>query len=349
MQTRDRTTIEDIKKEYRCGVPSWFVGFSGGKDSSALLSLVFLALTEVKHPRKEVNIVFCDTGVEIPILREFVRECFRGLTREAKEYKVPLKTEIVRPRIDDNYFVKVIGRGYPPPTDKFRWCTERLRIGPMQRFMRKACRGQRFVVLGLRRGESLERDKILGRCRLGDERHFRQVGGTKTTIYAPIVEYSTDEVWATLKGKAIPTSIDTGRLVSLYESAAGRCPRDDSKRMRSGSPRFGCWTCTVVRKDRTVHNMVSDGHPELAPLLEFRNWLMSIRDNLDYRCRRRRNGVVGLGPFTLDARREILKRLLEQEARTRWRLVSEVEIDRITKLWKIDRGCATYREIERAV
>ena len=121
-------------------------------------------------PTKPITVVYCDTGVEIPIIVQVVRETLQRLKREASRQSVPLRVEIASPRLQDRYFVKVIGRGYPPPTNKFRWCTDRLRINPVKRLLNDASSGPSVVLLGTRRGESAERDRTLERH--SSQRHY---------------------------------------------------------------------------------------------------------------------------------------------------------------------------------
>jgi len=341
----DRRTIEAIKRQYKCPGPPWFLCFSGGKDSSALLSLVFLSLTEIKSPTKPVKVIFADTGVEIPFVKQLVKKTLSSISTEAKDFSIPLTAQIVKPKLDDRYFVKVIGKGYPPPTNKFRWCTDRLRIWPVQHLIKRTGDGKNVVLLGIRQGESIERDRLLYKCRMNNTCFFRQIRNEATKIYAPIVRYTTLQVWNTLNQKQIPISIDVNELVSLYKSASGNNSKVPcAVQIPVSKGRSGCWTCTVVRKDKAVTAMVQDGHPELAPLLMFRNWLSGVRDDPNFRCKRRRDGSPGPGPLTLDARREILKQLLKQQSKTPWELITKVEMARIKELWEMDRNSPHYAE-----
>ena len=121
----DLATVDEIKAEYRASDLPWFLGFSGGKDSSAVLKLVFSALRELKERPRAVTVIYCDTGVEIPLVRRLVRETLNQVEVEARAEGIPIEAKVAVPKLEDRYFVKVIGRGYPPPTNKFRWCTDR--------------------------------------------------------------------------------------------------------------------------------------------------------------------------------------------------------------------------------
>ena len=110
------------------------------------------------------------------------------------------------------------------------------------------------------------------------------------------------------------------------------------------SLRFGCWTCTVVEKDRSAAAFVDAGHANLAPLLAMRAWLKALREDGSKRSARRRNGSLNFvgdgrlipGPFTLRARAEILDRLLETQDEVSLPLISAEEIEEIHRLWAED-------------
>jgi len=281
-------------------------------------------------------VVYCDTGVEIPIIRSFVIKTLDNLWREAVENNVPIRTQIVSPPLQDRYFSKVIGRGYPPPSFKFRWCTDVLRIKPVKSY-HKTINGQSIILLGTRKGESIERDRVLSRYKTNREYYFQQADNRNVIIYSPIIEYQASDIWSVLKEESIPESIDTERLQILYSILNS----DDSKVLSASDilnakGRFGCWTCTVVRRDRAVENLIRDGNESLIPLFEFRNWLAVIRDNPSYRLKTRRNGNQGLGPFTLEARERILDRLLETQSKTKYDLISTEEIEYIRSQWLLD-------------
>lgn len=336
-------TVRRIQREYLRSDEPWFLGYSGGKDSSALLTLVFVALMGLERRPKPVTVVYCDTGVDIPVVRRLVDATLGDVAAEAARVGVPLRVERAVPRPEDGYFVKVIGRGYPPPTNKFRWCTDRLRIDPVRRVFESVPDRRSVVLLGIRKGESPERDRTISRHGTDEEYYFRHAG--RSLVYAPIVDYSVSEVWDTLYFNVFPESLDADALWNLYQDAGGECPVvRDPKGAPCGNGRFGCWTCTVVRKDRAVRNLVLEGHAELEPLREFRDWLAKMRDLPEHRCKVRRNGAPGPGPLTLSARRQILDRLLTAQWRSGLDLIADSELRLIEELWAADETSGTYAE-----
>ena len=332
----DWNTIELIKREYKNSELPWSLGYSGGKDSTALLKLTFQALNQLKKKYKPINIVYCDTGVEIPIMTSLVDKTLKKIKKEAKELELPFKCIKLIPKINDRYFVKVIGRGYPTPTNKFRWCTDKLRVNPIQTFLQSHSK-ENIVLLGVRKGESYERDKIILKHYLENVYYFRQTNFKQVKIFSPILNYDEENVWETILSNSLPESIN-GRTLQKYYTLV------QSKNENIVGGRFGCWTCTVVRKDKAVMNLIDAGYSGLNPLLNFRDWIIAIRDFKKYRCKHRRNGQNGLGPFTLEARSLILVKLLLAQEESGYSLISDEELNYIYKLWLVDKNSKKYRE-----
>ncbi len=332
----DYNTIELIEKEYQNNKVPWSLGYSGGKDSTALLKLTFQAVFQAKEKLKTINIVYCDTGVEIPIIASLVDSTLKKIKIESQKANLPFNCLKLIPKLNDRYFVKVIGRGYPPPTNIFRWCTDKLRVIPIQTFL-QAHSKENIVLLGVRKGESSERDKIILKHYLENVYYFRQNNFKQVKIFSPILNYDEDNVWEAILNDSLPRSIDGKKLKKYYTLV-----KNTNGKMVGG--RFGCWTCTVVRKDKAVMNLIKAGYIDLIPLLNFRNWLVSIRDIPIYRCKHRRNGKVGFGPFTLEARALILNKLLIAQSESGYSLINEEELDSIYKLWIVDKNSRSYRE-----
>ncbi|MDR3625232.1 MAG: phosphoadenosine phosphosulfate reductase family protein [Ignavibacteriaceae bacterium] len=329
-------TIKLIRQEYLKDNLNWSIGFSGGKDSSALLKLTFQAMLTTKKKEKKINVVYCDTGVEIPIMAKLVDNTFKILRKEAKEYKLPFNCIKLSPKISDRYFVKVIGRGYPPPTNIFRWCTDKLRVIPIQTFIKNHSY-ENIILLGVRKGESVERDKVILKHYLENIYYFKQSNYKQAKIFSPILNFNESNVWEVILDDSLPKSIDGRKLKKYYTLV-----KNENENKLGG--RFGCWTCTVVRKDKAIKNLIDAGYTNLIPLMNFRDWLISIRDKTDFRCKHRRNGIYGLGPFTLETRLCILDKLLKAQNESKYSLISEEEIDYIYYLWDIDKKSNKYVE-----
>ena len=154
-------TMAHIAAAFRRDNDPWILAYSGGKDSTAVLKLVFQALLRLDTIHKPLCVIYCDTGVEIPAASALARGVLRDLEAEVQLIGLPITMHVLSPRLKDRFFVKIIGRGYPPPTDKFRWCTDRLRIEPVARFLAQEHVSTATIVLGLREAESATRSLTL--------------------------------------------------------------------------------------------------------------------------------------------------------------------------------------------
>jgi DNA sulfur modification protein DndC len=343
------TLLEDrlafVGNEYSRSDFPWVIGYSGGKDSSLVLKIVFEAISRLRKRSSALHIVYCDTGVEIPVVAGFVRSTLRGIQRQAVDSKMPITCHLARPPMSDRFFVRVIGRGYPPPTNKFRWCTDKLRIRPIQHLMRTLGGTCNVVVLGVRDNESEERRRTLSRNATQEPFYYRQSQSESRILFCPIVDFDVTDVWDGLHVLERPTAINVQQLAALYKQASGECPVvRDAAGTPCGQGRFGCWTCTVVRQDRAVQGLVQEGYAQLKPLLNFRNWLMAIRDQPEHRCAVRRNGAPGPGPFRIKTRKVILQHLLAAQRKSGIRLIMPSEMHAIRALWALDARSSSYSE-----
>ena len=145
-------------------------------------------------------------------------------------------------------------------------------------------------------------------------------------------------------------SLYQGENLGEEKSVLGEVDRE--KIPVTGNSRFGCWCCTMVKEDKSLQNFINKGATELIPLREFRNELLRMRENSQYRDSKRRNGSVykksdgsfGMGPFTLEARCLILEKLLDLENRTGMELITEAELKAIDKMWD-EEGDLTCRAL----
>lgn len=330
-------TMQRIISAYKSDNESWIVGYSGGKDSTAVVKLVFQSLLRTRVRHKPVTVIYCDTGVEIPMASVLARKALTGLVKEARAFHLPISARILSPPIEERFFVKVIGRGYPPPTDKFRWCTDRLRIDPVSRFLESEQLKSATVVLGVRESESSTRQLTLAENSTHDRFWKKQRGAHNRRLFMPIIDYSIQDVWQVNLLVDRPRALRAKQVADLYASASAECPTvRDVKGAPCGKARFGCWTCTVAKNGVTLRNLIDSGEHRLEPLLKFRLWLEEERNNPAYRWPTRRNGKRGLGPMTLEWRHLALRQLLNAQRRSELPLIDAEEILAIKREWARD-------------
>ena len=347
----------------------WVVGFSGGKDSTAILQLVYTAVLSLsaEDRKKQIFVVSSDTQVETPVVVDLLHRTLSELNECAKRDKVPLEAHQVNPKQDQTFWVNLLGRGYPAPTKTFRWCTERMKINPINEFIlnKVADFGEVIVVLGARSAESASRAQVIAKHRIDGTQLSRHTSLPNAYVYTPIQDWTADEVWEFLMSAPRPWGGDNRALLDLYKgSNAGECPIViDTSTPSCGNSRFGCWTCTVVTSDKAMESLVKQGEDWMLPLLEFRNMLAETskpeRKN-EFRNHRRRTGRVSFargdiqddseeqrvrkhvpGPYWMRYRREWLEHLLElqrdlQANGHEIELIAENELHEVRREWLND-------------
>lgn len=347
-----------IKKEYckRHSDP-WIVAYSGGKDSTLLLQLVWETLLSLapEKRRREVHVIANDTLVESPIVIQHLKNSLQEIKLAAAREQLPISIGISRPYIDQTFWVNVIGRGYIPPTRNFRWCTDRMKIQPTNRLIEAILSQHKRAVLlvGTRRSESQTRRRNMDRHGVSASKLNPHSSIKNCRMFAPLADLEDNEVWVILMQRRPPWGNSHRQLITIYRNAGGgECPlvltKEDAPSCGTTSPRFGCWTCTVVKKDRSMNGTIESGHAEqdkLEALLEFREELINLRENNENRSPVRRDGLTKrrddgtrvYGPFTLEVRERILNSLKALEARTGERMVSQPELEVIEDIWRHDR------------
>lgn len=358
-----------IKKEmelvYLHDQRPWMIGYSGGKDSTLLCQLVFEMLESLPEEKrwKPVYIVTSDTMVENPIVKTYMHKMSKAINEASTVKNLNVQAHIIYPEIRQTFWSLVIGLGYPTPEPPgFRWCTERLKINPSNAFTYNTIKkdGEIVILLGVRKAESAARSRSISSREIEGKLLTPHPQIAKAYVYSPLSEVRNENVWEYLlrgDGKSA-WNTDNHYLYNLYQgenlseedSVVGQVNKDKMK--VTGNSRFGCWICTMVKEDKSLKNFIDHGASELVPLRDFRNWLVELRATPEARDYRRRNGSVylmssgeyGRGPFTMETRKEILKRLLQLEVETGFELITLEELKMIDKLWE-DEGDLSRRSL----
>lgn len=348
--------LEEIKYVYQSDKRPWVIGYSGGKDSTTVVELVYKMLLSLNENErnKNVYIVSSDTLIENPLIKIYLSKMNEALGKAALRDGLPIKSAMVTPKAKNSFWANVIGRGYPTPrmNGSFRWCTDKLKINPSAEYIKDIIREEAeevVVLLGVRKAESIARKRRIEGRELANRLLNRHETIQDAYVYNPIVELTTEDVWDVLlrlDGGKTPWGTDNSELVSLYADAdSGECPfagiHAGGQTQSCGNSRFGCWVCTVVKEDKSLNGFIRSGHRELIPLAEFRKWLMSIRDIPEYREKKKRNGSIykdkdgniGYGPFTWEARKMILSELIKTQQKMNYKLITINELKAIDEIW----------------
>lgn len=339
----------------------WIIGFSGGKNSTMLLQLVWYALKKIPSEllTREVYIICNDTMVENPHIVDFINRTLANINIAAAEQALPFIVRQTMPRLEETFWVNLLGKGYPAPNNSFRWCTERLKINPTTQFIKSKIdeRGEVIILLGTRSAESSNRARSIKKHGVKGQRLRKHIL-PNAYVYAPIKDIETNEVWQYLQQVSPPWGGTNKELVTLYRNAnSGDCPLViDDTTPSCGQSRFGCWVCTVVKKDKSMEGLILNGEEWMYPLLDLRDELAdgrNVRENREvFRRHSRFKNQEGedetWGAYTPEYRAKILRMVLEAQKEIQetqgetLQLITHQELIAIQVIWYRD-GILKYK------
>lgn len=321
----------DSLNAYGSSYPNWIINYSGGKDSSALVGFVLWAVQTGRVPNPQsITVLYADTRMEQPPLYLTAMKLLDQVQKSG------VSTRIVEPDMHKRFFVYMLGRGVAPPTNMRRWCTRQLKAEPMASVAKEIedNNGDFLNLTGVRQGESAARDQRIsiscsrdgGECGQG---WFQQ----RKNSLAPLLHWRQCYVWKWLRGDEQPYKI-TRDIEAVYKA-------DDVVDIRTG-----CIGCNIVDEDLALKYLVRLPEWEyLKPLLELKevyHWLlMSSQRKRKITPTQNADGTYRdssgvLGPLTMNARAEGLRRILDIQQRANYPLVSVDEEAAIRDLWATD-------------
>jgi DNA sulfur modification protein DndC len=357
--------IENITWLYAEDDLPWVIGYSGGKDSTAVLQLVWTAVANIPKAKrtKKIYVISTDTLVENPIVAAWVVESLKKINETAGDLDLGITAHRLTPKVEDRFWVNLIGKGYPAPRPKFRWCTSRLKISASTDFLRNvvSTQGEAILFLGTRSSESQARKKVMAR-HLGSTRSMLSKNSDprldRVWVFPPIADWSNDDVWEYLVTTDNPWGHSNQALFELYKGATpdAECPLVvDTNTPSCGDSRFGCYVCTMVDKDKSLSAMIKNDEDKkwMLPLSRFRDEKLPTTNDAELRDFRRmhrgidkmvRAGEITLipGPYKQSYREQLLKDLLEAQTEIKasateqlknFDLITIEELREIRRIW----------------
>lgn len=294
--------------EYAEKYPHWAIAYSGGKDSTATVTVVVSLLESgVLPPPKSLTVLYADTGMELPPLNIAALEVLEALRQRG------YRAEVVKPPLDERFFVYMLGRGVPPPKNHFRWCTPQLKIEPMEAALSglRESVGQKLLMLtGVRMGESAARDQRIALSCSRDGAECGQGWFQQSTpesvadTLAPLLHWRVCHVWDWLVFEAPAMGFPTQMVAEAYGG-------DEAEEINA---RTGCVGCNLASRDTALDTILALDHWRyLEPLRRLRP-LYAELTKAHNRLRkdgsqRLQDGSIPLnpmrmGPLTMSARRE---------------------------------------------
>lgn len=317
-------TIESLAA-YGPSHDHWAIAYSGGKDSTTLVTLVVhLIWTGRIKPPKRLTICYADTRMELPPLAATAELLLARLASEGFETRVAVAP------MDKRFFVYMLGRGIPPPNNgTFRWCTRQIKVDPMADELARLAGesgGKILMLTGVRQGESAARDgRIAMSCgrdgsECGQGWYQESLPGALCDTLAPILHWRTCLVWDWLSGQLDREwrhGYPTGFVADAY--GLGEDGSDVERQARTG-----CNGCPLATQDSALDNLLrSPKWSYLSPLKELRPLYRWLREPAQ-RLRKQgfetmRDGTIRhtnrMGPLTMEARRTALAAVLDIQAR----------------------------------
>jgi DNA sulfur modification protein DndC len=342
----------------------WVIGYSGGKDSTATVQLVWTAIAglPIEKRSKPVHIISTDTLVENPIVALWVEHSLMAMRKAFADQGLPFFAHRLTPEVQDRFWVNLVGKGYPAPRPKFRWCTSRLKISPSNKFITDMVRqnGEAILVLGTRKAESSARHANMKRHEKSTREYLSKNADPsldRVWVYTPIADWSNDDVWEYLVTVENPWGYANANLLGMYRGATkdNECPLVvDSSTPSCGDSRFGCYVCTMVDQDKSMAAMIQNDDEKawMTPLLELRNKWLDTNDR-QHRDFRRMNGALLIhnnrlvhGPYTQIYREQLLSEILNVQQEVRrlgppevrdLELLTLDDLEEIRRIWVVEK------------
>nr|WP_211105307.1 phosphoadenosine phosphosulfate reductase family protein [Azospirillum brasilense] len=302
----------------------WGLAWSGGKDSTAILTLLvhLIDTGKIRRP-KTLTVFYADTRQELPPLAIAAQRIMDQLRARG------IAVQVVTAPLDKRFLVYILGRGVPPPNNNtLRWCTRQIKVDPMTAAIEQqlaAIDGTFLMITGVRMGESAARDQRIalscgkdgGECGQGWYQQVlpnaKGIRGRIATL-APLLHWRVCHVWEWLMFDAHAAGWATADIADAYGG-------DEAEEINA---RTGCVGCPLAQREKALESILkAPKWAYLAPLQGLKPLYRELREprhrlkktglNADGSLARAKNRQR-MGPLTFEARLMGLDRVLGIQA-----------------------------------
>ena len=360
------------------------VAYSGGKDSSVILYLTVKMLEKLQSKNiklnKRVLVINSNTLAELPPVLEHLQTSLKQIQSYANQNNLPIEVQEVTPELKNTLNVQLLGVGMPPPSNSLRWCTDKLKVFPIDKKIKEIFPNGRFIsIIGTRRDESFSRDARIEKASVKGTNLKLNDRYKNASNLMPIELWSTKDVWEYLF-KQKNDLVDIDFLWKLYSDASNKDASEctfvgaggkhiEDGKLGCGVSRFGCWQCYMVRdKDKSLDGLMQSGYENIDLYKEYRDWYWKTsqlgwektRDVYSHRHQGQEfynkggeeNSKFGMTMpkgMTLKIRKEAFKRTLKLQSQLNEEIITNDEIIEIQKRWILegDLALTAFREARK--
>ncbi|MDD5717680.1 MAG: phosphoadenosine phosphosulfate reductase family protein [Sulfuricurvum sp.] len=369
--TKEFEALSQLKHYYLNDDRPFCVAYSGGKDSTAVLYLVIKMLNDLKKQKqsleKKVYVINSNTLAELPPILKHLKETLEKIQLIAKEKNLPLIVKEVFPELINTLNVQLIGVGMPPPSSTFRWCTDKLKVTPIDYELKRNFPEGKFIsIIGTRKDESFDRAQRMEKASVKGTNLKLNDRYINASNLMPIEHWSTKDVWEYLFEQNNDL-VDIQFLWKLYSDASSKDASECSfvgaggKSIEEGSigcgvSRFGCWQCYMVRdNDKSLDGLLKSGYENIHLYKEYRDWYWNIsqqgweitRDVYSHKYQNRelynkggeenpKFGMTMPRGIRLSIRKQSLQKILELQSKLDETIITVEEIIEIQKRWLME-------------
>lgn len=371
IEAKEQKAIEILEYYYLYDPRPFCVAYSGGKDSSVILYLTIKMLENLVNNGikldKRVLIINSNTLAELPPVLKHLEESLKKIDHYSKQHELPVEVREVTPERKNTLNVQLLGVGMPPPSNQLRWCTDKLKVFPIDKEINATFPDGKFIsIIGTRRDESFSRELRIEKASLSGTNLKLNNRYKNASNLMPIELWSTKDVWEYLF-KQTNKLLNIDFLWKIYSDASGKDTKEctfvgaggkhiEDGKIGCGVSRFGCWQCYMVRdKDKSLDGLMQSGYENINLYKEYRDWFWNLtqqgwektRDVYSHRHQGQefynkgekdnpKFGMTMPKGLTLKIRKQSFKKILDLQNQLNETIITEDEIKLIQERWLLE-------------